>query len=103
MDTLSLEEEECSEMFLTQQYSQSSEKIEGEGAEGNLFCGVERFDFQSPCQPVCKDHTNSATYSDIFDEESDFQKPNFRSVINKYFGNRIGMLNLINFNNFTYK
>ena len=76
MEEFSLEEEEGNALFLTQEPSQIQGQIQ-DNSDGNddLFCGVQVGDFQSPVKSLCEGVRN-VMYSDISDEEMDFEEEN---------------------------
>ena len=81
MEVFSLEEEECGGLFLTQNsrnHNGESEEFankEDKSREDNFF-GMDPFDFTSPCvSMICRNTERNTLYSDISDDEKDFQNP----------------------------
>ena len=72
-ELLSLEDYECSQLFITQEpkenitdlLNRSDDKVE---EKDELFLGIAANDFQSPCLSLIKTN-NDAMYSDISDVE----------------------------------
>ena len=70
LDLLSLEDEECSQMFITQESHGNVENLmdkSGENSDDNLFLGMFEDDFSSPCVSLMDN--NLPVYSDISDDE----------------------------------
>ena len=71
MDVFSLEEEEGSELFLTQEV-RSKEKED----KSDSFCGVDPMNFEEPCRSLVGNGTNEFElpyYSDISDEDFEME------------------------------
>ena len=70
-DLLSLEDEECSQMFMTQEESHGNvENLmdkSGENSDNNLFLGMFEDDFSSPCVSLVDSYL--LMYSDITDDK----------------------------------
>ena len=73
MEVFSLEDDDCNELFITQEskdYSQNEEVKMESGYES--FLGLDPFDFQSPCKSViCNKSTYAPHCSDLSDEKCD--------------------------------
>ena len=64
MDVFSLEDEDCSQMFITQSSSND------EQTRGNFSVLGDEFDFSSPCVSLLSGtNANHAQYSDISEDE----------------------------------
>ena len=78
MDYYSLEEDDASGLFITQESSRINDEIgENHDESGDNFLGVMTDDFQSPCVSLVTGE-NTAHYSDISEDEQDFEKEKSR-------------------------
>ena len=88
MDYLSLEDEDVSELFITQESSKINQEIDEKNEESDdNFLGLLTDDFQSPCVSLVN-CDNKPHYSDISDDENDFSGKKERYIlINIYLSN----------------
>ena len=77
MDTFSLEEDEFSELFITQESNRSVSNVSEEENADKLFLGVEEDDFGTLSVSIVRSK-EVPHYSDISEDNKDFEKPNFR-------------------------
>ena len=79
MDMFSLEDEDASALFITQESSGISQLDLSKNSENEeLFCGVEEGDFSSPCVSMVGAQPKLPQYSDISEDENDFETTEIR-------------------------
>ena len=83
MDTFSLEDEDVSGMFITQESTQNVSNLGiNEDNEDDSIFGIASDDFSSPCVSLVSCNVNyNPEVSDISDGEVEFQKPKPRYII----------------------
>ena len=81
MDLFSLEDEDCSELFITQEPKENlvglmNENVENMEVNDDSFLGLEKTNFSSPCVSLV---SKDSIYSDISDaEDTSFSSQNYQ-------------------------
>ena len=80
MDTFSLEDDDYGDMFITQSSKDNDEIVpDDDNSNKELFLGLLKIDFSSPCSSLLKDQSDSShQYSDISDYEEESMDQNDR-------------------------
>ena len=79
MDVFSLEDEDASALFITQESSGINQLDMTKNSENEeLFCGVEESDFASLCVSMVGIQSKLPQYLDISDDENEFETTEIR-------------------------